>query len=262
MPSRASDDQDATSPAETVLVTVPTGRLIVSILISRSGLLVEAALAALLVTVVVAPAAAAAVIGAGAFAILGLLAAVWRRFNSGYRLTVAEAPDGLRLRSGLLETAAETIRPGRVQGLRMVEPLLWRPLGWCRFEVDVAGSQKRKGENRSEGRQLRALLPVGSHTQARELLARLLPDAPRDRLPPPAAGAAESPASLPVSRVGHDADLRRRLDGPRRSYDRLGAAREAAEPALGAGTGTAQARARDDPSRHCGTQPESGDPGP
>jgi putative membrane protein len=179
--------------AETVLVSIPTGRLIASILISRSGLLVEATLAALLVTSLIAPAAAAAVIGAGAATLLGLLATIWRRFNSGYRLTVAEAPDGLHLRSGLLETTAETIRPGRVQAMRLVEPLLWRPLGWCRFEADVAGKQRRRGENSSEGRQLRTLLPVGSRAEAQALLDRLLPGATRDRLPAPVSARVKAP---------------------------------------------------------------------
>ena len=75
---------------------------------------------------------------------------VWRRFNSEYGTVVAAAPDGLRLRSGLVQTAAETIRPGRVQAVRLVEPLVWRAFGWCRLEVDVAGAQQRR-ENRSEG---------------------------------------------------------------------------------------------------------------
>lgn len=188
---------EAPAPAvpagETVLVTVPTGRLIASLLISNAGLLVEAVLLGLLLTLVLAPAAAVAVIGAGAFSLFGLATAIWQRFNSDYRLTVAEAPDGLRLRSGLLETTAETIRPGRVQAMRMVEPILWRPLGWCRFEVDVAGKQRRKGENSSEGRRLRTLLPVGRRAEAQALLDRLLPDAAQERLAAPARARLKTP---------------------------------------------------------------------
>ena len=54
----------------------------------------------------------------------------------------------------------------------MIEPLLWRPFGWCRLEVDVAGRQKREGEGAVEGRQLRAVLPVGSRALALDLLDR------------------------------------------------------------------------------------------
>ena len=56
-----------------------------------------------------------------------------------FDFTVAESPDGLRLRRGLLETRAQTVPPGRVQAVRVVEPLLWRSRGWVRVEANVAG---------------------------------------------------------------------------------------------------------------------------
>ena len=46
--------------------------------------------------------------------VVGVVIGVWRQFNGEYGTTVALAPDGLRLRSGLVQTTAETIRPGRV----------------------------------------------------------------------------------------------------------------------------------------------------
>ena len=133
--------EDTPAPAERVLVSVPVGRLIGSIMLSRLGLTVKAVVATLVTTAVLSPAAAAAVIASSAAIIVGLLTAVWHRFNGEYDMTVADAPDGLRLRSGLLETTAETIPRGRVQAMRMIEPLLWRPFGWCRMQVDVAGRQ-------------------------------------------------------------------------------------------------------------------------
>jgi putative membrane protein len=157
----------------------------VSILLSRLGVVTGVLLVGLVVSLVVAPSTAVAAIGGSGTVILGLLTAFWRRFNADYRLTVAEAPDGLRLRSGLVDTAAETIPRGRVQAIRMIEPLLWRPFGWCRVEVDVAGRQRAGGENRSQGRELRAVLPVGTYQEAVWLLGRLLPDAPTDRIPAP-----------------------------------------------------------------------------
>jgi putative membrane protein len=181
----AHGGETAPPVTEHVLLRVPVSRLAASILISRSGLLVEAVAVAFAVALVLAPGQAVAVVGSSSFVLLGLVAGTWRRFNGEYGLTAAEADDGLRLRAGLLETTAETIRPGRVQAVRMVEPLLWRPLGWCRVQVDVAGRQRKRGENGAQGRQLRAVLPVGSREQARELIARLLPGAPTERLPPP-----------------------------------------------------------------------------
>lgn len=137
-------------------------------------------------------------IGAGFTSLLALATASWRRFNGSYHLTVAEAADGLRLRSGLVQTGAETIPRGRVQAVRLVEPFLWRPLRWCRLEVDVAGKQgRRQRENESQSRPLRTLLPAGSREEAAWLLARLFPGTPEERLPPPDRARWKSPLRFP-----------------------------------------------------------------
>ena len=185
--------QDTPAPPEQALLTVPPARLFVSILLSGTGLVLELAIVALLVLAVVAPGTAAAAISAGAFGLIGLVIGFLRRFNGDYRLTVADAPDGLRLRSGLVETSAETIPRGRIQAIRMVEPLAWRPLGWCRLEVDVA-SQKSKGrQDRNQAKAARALLPVGSREQAALLAARVFPGLPGERHAPPSRARWKSP---------------------------------------------------------------------
>lgn len=181
------------APPEQALLTVPSGQLVVSILLTGMGLIVEVAIIGLIVLAVVAPGAAGAAISVGAAGFVGLVVALSRRFNGDYRLTVAEAPDGLRLRSGLVETSAETIPRGRVQAVRMVEPLAWRPFGWCRLEIDVA-SQKAKGrQDRAQARTARALLPVGSHQQADWLMGRVFPNLPVERSGPPARARWKSP---------------------------------------------------------------------
>ena len=137
----ASEQEPVVPPApERVLLAIPTPRLVGSILLSRTGLYAELLLAGLVAAAIVAPGAAGAALG-GSGAVYAIAAAtvLWRRFNDEYRLTVAEAPEGLRLRSGFVALTAETIPRGRVQAVRMVEPLLWRPFGWCRLEVDIAG---------------------------------------------------------------------------------------------------------------------------
>jgi putative membrane protein len=185
---------ESTPPApERTLITVPPGRLFASILISGTGLTLELAIAVLLVLAVVAPVIAAAAFSAGTAGLLWLGITLFRRFNGDYRLAVADAPDGLHLRSGLIETSAETIPRGRIQAVRMIEPLAWRPLGWCRLEVDVA-SQKAKGrQDRNQSNAARALLPVGSREQAADLIARVLPGLPEEPLPPPARARWKSP---------------------------------------------------------------------
>ncbi len=184
---------DAPETPERTLTTVPTGRLIASILVSDVGLLAESVFVGFVLAAILAPSAAAGVLSGGVAEVLGVVTVVWRRFNQEYQLSVAAVPDGLRLHAGLVALNTETIRPGRVQGVRMVEPLLWRRLGWCRLEVDLAGRQRRKGEGQSQRGQLRAVLPVGSRALAYELLDHIVPGAPRAGTRPPRRVLAKSP---------------------------------------------------------------------
>ncbi|MFF0227434.1 PH domain-containing protein [Streptomyces sp. NPDC004629] len=85
------------------------------------------------------------------------------RFVAEYDWTVAESPDGLRIDHGLLDRAHETVPPGRVQTVRIVEPLLWRRRGWVRVELDVAGSSNS------------VLVPVAPRQAAESVIARVLP---------------------------------------------------------------------------------------
>jgi putative membrane protein len=185
--SRATADPAAT-PAEVqagerVLFHVHPGRLAAGLVFSITGVIVAVIIAAIVVITVVVHSKAA---NASYLPFLiGAIIGVWRQFNGEYGTTVALAPDGLRLRSGLVQTTAETIRPGRVQAIRLVEPLVWRWFGWARLEVDVAGPRQRR-ENRSEARRLRALVPAGTRAEAGKMLGELVADPPRPTQRPPA----------------------------------------------------------------------------
>ncbi|MGW0735306.1 PH domain-containing protein [Streptomyces sp. NPDC002851] len=85
------------------------------------------------------------------------------RFIQEYDWTVGTSPDGLRIDHGLLDRAHETVPPGRVQTVRIVEPLLWRRLGWVRVELDVAGTSNS------------VLVPVAPRELAESMIARVLP---------------------------------------------------------------------------------------
>jgi putative membrane protein len=179
-----SAEQAPAPQEEHVLAVVPTGPLVASILLENWWLVVI--FVGLLIGLAVSPHTVAGLLaGSGFVWALSMATFVWRRFNQQYRLTVAEGADGLHLRGGLVALTAEVIRPGRVQAVRLVEPLLWRPLGWCRLEVDIAGRQRRKGEGEAQRGQLRALIPVGKRSLGMELVDRLLPDRPRELSPPP-----------------------------------------------------------------------------
>ena len=167
---------------ERLVFRVHPGRLVVGLALSVTGAIVAVVIAAvaLLASLTNQPGVAATYLPVA----VGVVIGVWRQFNGEYGTTVAVAPDGLRLRSGLVQTTAETIRPGRVQAVRLVEPLVWRAFGWCRLEVDVAGPRQRR-ENRSEGRRLRPLVPVGTRADAERMLSEVVsaPPAPSERPP-------------------------------------------------------------------------------
>ena len=154
-------------PPELVLGAVPTGPLLGSILLGPPLIAVlllvvlgaVAAFVSLEATGVVLLAAAPVLLGVGSLSV--------RRFLVDYGSTVAESSDGLRLRSGLLDTRSQTIPSGRIQTVRVSEPLLWRPFGWVRVEVDVAGYSA--GDQASS-----VLLPVAPEQFARQLVARVL----------------------------------------------------------------------------------------
>ncbi|MFJ8944306.1 PH domain-containing protein [Streptomyces sp. NPDC102395] len=85
------------------------------------------------------------------------------RFVAEFDWSVGDSPDGLRIDHGLLDRAHETVPPGRVQTVRIVEPLLWRRRGWVRVELDVAGSTNS------------VLVPVAPREAAEAVIARVLP---------------------------------------------------------------------------------------
>ncbi|MFF3496054.1 PH domain-containing protein [Streptomyces sp. NPDC002795] len=85
------------------------------------------------------------------------------RFIKEYDWTVGESQDGLRIDHGLLDRVHETVPPGRVQTVRIVEPLLWRRRGWVRVELHVAGSSNT------------VLVPVAPREHAEDVVARILP---------------------------------------------------------------------------------------
>jgi putative membrane protein len=159
---------DTPEAPEAVLVTVPVDRLIKSQLLTVGVIITVVALLVVLGLAVVLQ--QVSLLGLALPIALGLGPAVVAPIISHFDFTVADSPDGLRLRHGLLETRAQTVPPGRVQAVRILEPLLWRSRGWCRIEVNIAGYG---GEGQS---QTSVLLPVAPREEAFAVLRRVLPD--------------------------------------------------------------------------------------
>ncbi|MDP9406736.1 MAG: PH domain-containing protein, partial [Actinomycetota bacterium] len=126
------------------------------------------------VTLAVEPGARGAVTATLVPGLLGSGGVLLRRLAGEWGFALTEAPDGLRLRHGLLETRSQSIPRDRVQGVRVVEPVLWRPLGWVRVEVDVAGYGSGTQEEQAR---TRALVPVAPRTEAQRVLDATLPGA-------------------------------------------------------------------------------------
>lgn len=96
------------------------------------------------------------------------IAIVIAEFIKYFDFTVAESPDGLRLRFGMTRTQTRTVPPGRIQAIEIVEPLLWRRMGWARLRVNIAGvADDSKDET--------LLAPVASLMATEALIARVLP---------------------------------------------------------------------------------------
>ncbi|MFF4208484.1 PH domain-containing protein [Streptomyces sp. NPDC001796] len=145
------------------LLHVPPGDLAVSLLLI--GATWGSLLGALVVPTLVwlGTHSVGAVLAAGVPLLGGAVTRSAGRFVRAYDWTVGESPDGLRIDHGLLDRSHETVPPGRVQSVRIVEPLLWRRRGWVRVELDVAGSSNS------------VLVPVAPRAAAESLIARVLP---------------------------------------------------------------------------------------
>lgn len=109
------------------------------------------------------------VLGGAVPLLLALLRAVASPLVTYWNFTIAHSPDGLRLRYGLLETRMQTVPPGRIQALRITEPLLWRSLDWARVEVNVAGYAGERTLLAS------VLLPAAPKALARRIVSVVFP---------------------------------------------------------------------------------------
>ncbi|MFC7308314.1 PH domain-containing protein [Streptomyces monticola] len=161
------------------LVHVPPRQLAVALLLSGTTWVLLIAALAVPPLLWLATHSVGLLIGTGLPLLGAAGASTVGRFIKEYDWKVGESPDGLRLDHGLLDKAHETVPPGRVQAVRIVEPLLWRRRGWVRVELDVAGSSNS------------ILVPVAPRALAESVIARILPGVtvPRELFRPPARSA-------------------------------------------------------------------------
>lgn len=161
-------EHDVGEAPEQPLLVVPTKDLLVSLLLRAATVFL------LLATILIVVSTVWASGWGGIFTVIlgGVpLLMVFTEFSQLYNFSVAESPDGVRLRHGLLQTQARTIPPGRVSAVEFVEPLFWRRRGWVRLYVTVAGLAREDDDTGTES----VLLPVAPRAVAEELFARIMP---------------------------------------------------------------------------------------
>jgi len=205
-PPDAAAGVAATGPvvAEHPMASVATGRLLGSVLLSGLTLVLLLIALALLVLALTAPKVAAGVAGFLAIYLFSFASGLWRRLSNEFHFEAVEATEGIQVRRGLLQTVSETIPYGRIQAIRRMEPLLWRPMGWCRLEVDIAGAARKQQRGEGSAVARKALLPVGDDRDAWHLLTRLIGDDTPTLTRPPPRARRKAPLSYHFLAAGHD----------------------------------------------------------
>ncbi|MFD3443786.1 PH domain-containing protein [Microbacteriaceae bacterium 4G12] len=162
-------DPDA-APPESV-VTIPLGRLAGSI--ALSGFTIVLALV-LFVGVPI-------VVATGAYWVLlpvlpGLVGSIGfyvNRIVKSLRFSIAGTPDGIRVGYGLLSTSNDTLPPGRIHAVEVLQPLLWRSTGWWTIRITRASNSSTPG---AAGQANTTLLPVGTKEDVTRVLGLVLPE--------------------------------------------------------------------------------------
>lgn len=102
---------------------------------------------------------------------IGVLSSYWGRITRSLKYSIAQTPSGIRVASGLLSTVSETVAPGRIHGVEVLQPLLWRPFGWWTVRITKAGTSLEEQMKATSN-----VLPVGKLADAEAVLRLLLRD--------------------------------------------------------------------------------------
>jgi putative membrane protein len=160
-------DPDAAPPES--IVKMHPGRLAGSLLLSGFTVFLLAVVAAIVVGAStghlwVLFALLPGALGAGGF--------YTRRFSKALRYTISGTDDGVRVGFGLLATSSETIPPGRIHAVEVLQPIMWRPFGWWQIRINTAGHSRQKG---AAGEANTTTLPVGDARDVQRVIPLLLP---------------------------------------------------------------------------------------
>ena len=80
----------------------------------------------------------------------------------------------MRITRGLTNLTSQSVPINRIQGVKISQPLLWKPLGWYRVDVDIVGyAQSEQRGQRTQATSV--LLPVATRAEVDLALSRALP---------------------------------------------------------------------------------------
>ena len=151
------------------VVHIPPGRLIGSVLLSDTVIVLLLVTAAMVVwTAMGAPWVLLALLPMA----LGFAAYAVRSVTRSLRYAIAPTDHGVRIVFGLFTTVTEILPPGRVHAVQVRQPLLWRPAGWWTVTINRL-SGTRSGQEAAEA--FTRVLPVGTRADAERVVALLLP---------------------------------------------------------------------------------------
>ncbi|HEY5786261.1 MAG TPA: PH domain-containing protein [Microlunatus sp.] len=161
------------SVADQPLVTVPPQRLIIGFLLSSEFLFSAALLVIALIVTAGFDVVAFALAGLIPLAI-GLASMIGRRVFQMFNFTLAQSARGVRVTRGLFNLTSQSVPVNRIQGVRVLQPILWRRLGWYRIDVNVLGYGSSEGSD-NDTSATSVLVPVADGHDVEITLNRILP---------------------------------------------------------------------------------------
>lgn len=154
---------------ERLVVQVPVGRLLGSMLLTVGWIVGVLAVALIVGVLLWAEASLATIATTNIALVMGIVSSAWKRFNTGFNFSLSTSADGLKTRFGFADTTTQSLPAGRVQKIEVIQPLLWRLTGWYRVKVTLLGKSEGQGEFAGE------LLPVGTFDEVMRVLPLVLP---------------------------------------------------------------------------------------
>ncbi|WP_235201459.1 PH domain-containing protein [Microbacterium sp. CH12i] len=125
----------------------------------------------------------AIVLGMGVPFIIATVAITWGQISKSLRYSIAPTSDGVRITFGLFTTITETIPPGRIFGVEVSQPFLWRPFGWWTIKINRMSGKSMSAQQSSSAQQFNVVLPVGKRADVERVLGLILPDLPAEDMP-------------------------------------------------------------------------------